>query len=40
MYAFEIRKLKGKLHVIRVWHDGWFPINPFKGLDFKKDTYV
>jgi len=40
MYTFEIKRFKGKAHVIRLWHDGWFPANPVKDVDFKKESNV
>ncbi|MFI5407143.1 MAG: hypothetical protein ACHQ1D_11620, partial [Nitrososphaerales archaeon] len=43
MYRFEIRKFKGKAHVVRIWEDGHFPVNPVKGIDIRsneKDTNV
>ena len=34
-YKLEIRGSKNKRFVARVWHDGYFPVNPVKGIDFK-----
>ena len=35
MYTFEIRKIKGKSQVCRIWHNDWFPVNPVNGVDIK-----
>lgn len=32
---FETRKYKGKMVVMRVWYNGWFPLNPVEGLDIR-----
>lgn len=34
-YKLEIRGSKNKRFVARVWYDGYFPVNPVKGIDFK-----
>lgn len=35
-YTLEIRKIKKKHIVIRVWHKDWFPINPVIGVDYNQ----
>jgi hypothetical protein len=35
MYKFEVRKIKGKSQVCRIWHNDCFPINPVTGVDIK-----
>ena len=37
MYRFEIRKFKGKAHVVRIWEDGYFPNNPVEGIDIRSN---
>jgi hypothetical protein len=35
IYTVEIRKIKGKSQVCRIWYNDWFPINPVTGVDIK-----
>lgn len=32
---YETRRYKGKFVVMRVWYNGWFPLNPVKGFDIR-----
>lgn len=32
---YETRTYKGKQVVMRVWYDGWYPLNPVDGLDIR-----
>lgn len=32
---YETRNHNGKQVVMRVWYDGWFPLNPVEGLDIR-----
>lgn len=34
-YIFATIKRKGKSSVVRMWQDGWFPINPVKDVDIR-----
>ncbi len=36
-YRFEIRKFKGKSHVVRIWEDGYFPMSPVRGIDIRSN---
>lgn len=33
--TYEVKKYKGKLQLVRMWHDGWFPAEPVAGVDFR-----